>query len=150
MFLRIQLSFIHETHALSSFFTICHLKNRVYFYDFQFSRISLNISLWNFVPVTQILQASVKIDLPNYFSLWTFWWLTFFDSLSLVQPIRLFKPFQQGFWLTYCSVLYESIEHADDTVVRFEIMFVLKFESTAWEFFTIKQINGPWLCSIPF
>ena len=50
------------------------------------------------------------------FELWLF---DIFDSFSLVQPIRLFEPFYQGFWLAYYSVLYESIEHADDTVVRF-------------------------------
>ena len=42
-----------------------------------------------------------------------------FDSFCLVQPIRLFVPFEQGFWLAYCNMLYESIENADDTVVRF-------------------------------
>ena len=31
----------------------------------------------------------------------------------------------------YLSVLYESIEHADDTVVRLGIKFVLKIESNA-------------------
>ena len=36
-------------------------------------------------------------------------------------------------------MLYESIQHADDTVVRFgnkkfEKKFVLKIESNAWEF----------------
>ena len=37
--------------------------------------------------------------------------LTFFDSFSLVQPIRLFQPYYQGFRLAYGSLLYESIEH---------------------------------------
>ena len=29
-----------------------------------------------------------------------------FDNFSPVQPIRLFEPFQQGFWWAHCSVLY--------------------------------------------
>ena len=46
-------------------------------------------------------------------------WFDIFDSLNLVQPIRLFEPVYHGFCLAYCSVLYESIENADDTIVRF-------------------------------
>ena len=33
-----------------------------------------------------------------------------FDSFSLVQPIDLFKPFLQRFWLAYCSMLYENTD----------------------------------------
>ena len=40
--------------------------------------------------------------------------------------------YYKGFWLTYCSVLYESTEHADETVVRFGIKIYLKIESNAW------------------
>ena len=47
------------------------------------------------------------------------WWFDIFDSFCLVQPMRLFEPFWQGFWLAYCSVLCEGIEHAYDTVVQF-------------------------------
>ena len=47
-----------------------------------------------------------------------FRWFDIFDSSSLVQPTRLFEPFWQGLWLAYCSVLYESTEHADDTEDR--------------------------------
>ena len=46
-------------------------------------------------------------------------WFDIFDSFSLVQPIRLFEPFKQGISLAHCSVLNESIEHADNTVVCF-------------------------------
>ena len=41
------------------------------------------------------------------------------DSFSLVRPIRSFEPFYQGSWLAHCNVFYLSIEHADDTFIRF-------------------------------
>ena len=44
-------------------------------------------------------------------------------------------------------MLYESIEHADDAVVRFRNkVFLKKIESNAWEFnefFITKQIEKP-------
>ena len=49
------------------------------------------------------------------------WWFDIFDSFSIVQPIRLFELLKQQFWLPHCTVLHESIEHANDTVVRFGI-----------------------------
>ena len=42
-----------------------------------------------------------------------------FDSFNLVPSIRLFEHLKQGIRLAYCSVLYESIGHIEDTVVRF-------------------------------
>ena len=46
-------------------------------------------------------------------------WFDIFDSFSLFLSIRLVEHLKQGFRLAYCSVLYESIGHTEDTVVRF-------------------------------
>ena len=67
---------------------------------------------------------SVEFDLPNYLSLQTIadcelGWFDIFDSSNLVQPLRLFRLFQQEFWLAYCNVLDESTKHGDIAVVRF-------------------------------
>ena len=70
---------------------------------------------------------SVKFDLPNYCSLQTIvecelWWFFNFDGLTILTALVLYSQsdyLNQGFWLAYGSVLYESIEHADDTIVRF-------------------------------
>ena len=59
------------------------------------------------------------------------WWFNIFDRFSLVRAIRLFEILYQRFWLPYCSVLYESIEHANDTDVHFGIK--IYFESNARE-----------------
>ena len=48
------------------------------------------------------------------------WWLDIFDSVHLVQPIRLLNHSYKDAWYAYCSVLYESKEHADNTDNRFE------------------------------
>ena len=71
-----------------------------------------------------------------------------------VQPIKLFEPFKKDSDWLIVAVLYESIEHADDSVALLEIKFVLKIESNTWEgglingFFTLKQIEKPWMCSV--
>ena len=54
--------------------------------------------------------------------------------------------------MAYCSMLYESIEHADDSVVRFgKKKFVLKLKVMRGEFnefFIIKEIEKSWLCPV--
>ena len=113
-----------KTHALSSLFTNCTVKKTRVFYELRIGRISLNISLSDSVLETKILQAKVLnstaelSQFVNYCRLWTLSMVRYFDSLSLVQPTKLFEPFWQGLWLGYCSVLYESTEHADDTEDR--------------------------------
>ena len=80
------------------------------------------------------------------------WWSDIFDSFNLLQPIRLFETFSQGYWLAYCSVLYECIDHTDDTVVRFwNKFFFRKLKLMLGEFngfFITKQIEKPWPCSV--
>ena len=99
MFLRIsRLSFIHKTHALSSLFSNCHEKKLAGFYEPQFGRISLNISLSDSVLKLETFGESVKFDLPKYFRLWTIAdcelrGFDTFDGFCLVQPIKLFEPF---------------------------------------------------------
>ena len=39
-----------------------------------------------------------------------------FDGLAFLTAVDLYN---QSDYLNHCSVLYESIEHADDTFVRF-------------------------------
>ena len=79
----------------------------------------------------QTIQVWKQLQNVNFDGFWTLmdfelWWFDIFDSFSLVQPIRLFELLQKGFWLVYCSVLYERIEYADDTVVRFGIKVFLE------------------------
>ena len=42
-----------------------------------------------------------------------------FDGLKFLTALILYSQSDCLNWLAYCSVLYESIAHADDTVVRF-------------------------------
>ena len=109
-------SFIKHSHWRVCF--LVYVKKLACFYEPQFGRISLNISLSDSVLDTKKSSGkSVDFDLPiscNYRRMWTLmvfklWWFDIFDSLSLVQPIRLFVPFPVGFWLAYWSVLYENI-----------------------------------------
>ena len=92
------------------------------FYEPQFCWVSLNISLLDSVLETKKLQAQVLNSTRQIFKfstscrMWTLmafelWWFDIFDSFSLVQPIRLFEPFWQGFWLAYCSVFYGSLHN---------------------------------------
>ena len=69
------------------------------FYEPQFGRISLSISLSDPVLETKRLQAKElnstcrTISVSKLLQNVNFDGLTFFDSPSLVQPIRLFEPF---------------------------------------------------------
>ena len=55
----IRLSFIHKTLALNCLFSTCHVKELACFYEPQFGRVSLNISLSDSVLEIKILQAEV-------------------------------------------------------------------------------------------
>ena len=58
--------------------------------------------------------------------------LTFLTALVFYsQSDYLNHSNRNSDWL-YCSVLYESVEHADDTVFALKIRFVLKIESNSW------------------
>ena len=59
MFRWIRLSFIHKTLALNCLFSTCHVKELACFYEPQFGRVSLNISLSDSVLEIKILQAEV-------------------------------------------------------------------------------------------
>ena len=55
--------------------------------------------------------------------------------------------------MAYCGVLYESVEHTNDTVVRIEFKFVLKVESNAWgieriQYFKTNRESVAVLCSV--
>ena len=87
MFLWIWLLFIHKTHTISSLFSNWAVIWSHFLKHFTFSCIK-----------TKNSGNSVKLHLPNFFSLLTIadcelWWFDIFDSPSLVQPIRLFEPF---------------------------------------------------------
>ena len=55
----IWLSFIHETLASNCLFFTCHVKKLTCFYEPQFGRVTLNISLSDSVLETKKLQAEV-------------------------------------------------------------------------------------------
>ena len=59
------LSFIHKTHAVSGFFYHCHAKKLARFYEPQFSRISLNVSLSDSLLRKKPLQAEVIVLNPT-------------------------------------------------------------------------------------
>ena len=106
-----------KTHALSSLFTNCTVKKTRFFYELRIGRISLNISLSDSVLETKILQAKVLnstaelSQFVNYCRLWTLTMVRYFWQLESCSA-------NQGLWLAYCCVLYESTEHADDTEDR--------------------------------
>ena len=100
----IRLSLIYKTLALDCLFSTCHVKKLACFYEPQFGRVSLSISLSDSVLETKRLQAEVLIrpaelfKFLNYCRMWTLmvselWWFDIFDSFCLVQRIRLFEPF---------------------------------------------------------
>ena len=77
MFRCIRLSFIHKTLALNCLFSTCHVKKLACFYEPQFGRVSLSISLSDSVLETKRLQAEVLIrpaelfKFLNYCRMWT-------------------------------------------------------------------------------
>ena len=79
MFLWIQLSLIHITHALSNLFLLLSSNKKfACFYEPQFGWISLNISILDsLLKLKTTSSTRVEFDLPNYFSLWAIaelWW----------------------------------------------------------------------------
>ena len=95
MFLWIRLSFILNTQALCSLFSLCHGKKLARFYEPQFGRISLNISLSDSVfETTKTSGKRFNFDLPNSFNLWTvgdrdLWWFVNFDALKFLTALVL-------------------------------------------------------------
>ena len=129
MFRWIRLSFIQKTLALHSLFsTLSCEKTRVFlraevFFSFLFfirlkfaehftSRFCIRDRNFRQNSICRTILVCNLSQIVNFDGF-------DFDSFCLVQPIRLFVPFEQGFWLAYCNMLCESTEHADDTVVRF-------------------------------
>ena len=95
MFLWIRLSFMLNTQALGSLFSLCHGKKLARFYEPQFGRISLNISLSDSVfETTKTSGKRFNFDLPNSFNLWTvadrdLWWFVNFDALKFLTALVL-------------------------------------------------------------
>ena len=95
MFLWIRLSFMLNTQALCSLFSLCHGKKLARFYEPQFGRISLNISLSDSVfETTKTSGKRFNFDLPNSFNLWTIadrdlWWFVNFDALKFLTALVL-------------------------------------------------------------
>ena len=79
---------------------------------------TLRFCIWDktFWQTCQIRPAELFQCVSNY-KLWTLlvcrlWWFEIFDSFCFVQPVRLFEPSYQGFWLAYCSVLeYKNVKN---------------------------------------
>ena len=128
------------------------LKKLACFYEPQFDRISLNISLLDSVLGTKKASGkSVKIDLPNSFSC-SLWQIVSFDTLTFLTALVLFNNSDylnhsngDSNWLTVACFM--SIEHANDTAIRFENkVFFIKLKVMLREFngiFSIKQIEKP-------
>ena len=121
------------------------------FYEPQFSRNSLNISLSHYVletkkkkththtqkklqekvlnwtcqtnSVCKLLQI-VNFDVYWTLMVWHFWQHSSCSTNHIIEPFL-------GSWYAYWRVLYESIEHADD-IDNLEVKFVLKIESNVW------------------
>ena len=95
MFLWIRLSFMLNTQALCSLFSLCHGKKLARFYEPQFGRISLNISLSDSVfETTKTSGKRFNFDLPNSFNLWTvadrdLWWFANLDALKFLTALVL-------------------------------------------------------------
>ena len=131
MFRWIRLSFIHRTLALNCLFSTCHVKELACFYEPQFGRVSLNISLSDSVLETKRLHGEVL----NY------------SSFLLLQNVNF-----DGLTFLTALVLYSQSDSNRDSdwliVARFVrvwsmlttllsalgIKVVLKIESKAWEF----------------
>ena len=92
------------------------------FYEPQFGRISLNISLSDSVLETKKLQAKVLnltcrgIYVCKLLQNVKFDGFAFLTALVLYNQSDYFNYFNRD---SNCSVLYESIEYTDDTFVRF-------------------------------
>ena len=119
MFLWIRLSFIHKTHALSSLCSSRQVENSWVFisfnsagfrWTFHFQILYLRQNLQENVSNSTCRTISVckQLQIVNLM-VCRLWWFEIFDSLSFVQPVRLFEPSYQGFWLAYCSVLSKNI-----------------------------------------
>ena len=144
MFRWIWLSFIRKTHALSSLFSNCHVKKLTCFYDPQFGRILLNISLSDSVLETKkTLGKRVEFDMKKYFSWQTIadaepWWFENFDGLTFLTALFLFN---RSDYLNYCKkdsdkltimCLMRVQSMVTTLLFALQIKFVLKVESNAW------------------
>ena len=114
---------IHNTRLAQFVF----VKEPASFYEPQFSRNSLNISLSDYILETKkkiqekvlnwtcqtnsVCKLLQYVNFDGYWTLmvWHFWQDSSYSTNQIIEP------FLQGSWYTYWSVLYESIEHADDT-----------------------------------
>ena len=86
MFRWIRLSFIHKTLALKCLFSTCHVKELACFYEPQFGRVSLNISLSDSVLETKRLHAEVL----NYSSFLLLQNVNF-DGLTFLTALVLYS-----------------------------------------------------------
>ena len=87
MFRWIRLSFIHKTLALNCLFSTCHVKELACFYEPQFGRVSLNISLSDSVLETKRLHAEVL----NYSSFFFLLQNVNFDGLTFLTALVLYS-----------------------------------------------------------
>ena len=87
MFRWIRLSFIHKTLALKCLFSTCHVKELACFYEPQFGRVSLNISLSDSVLETKRLHAEVL----NYSSFFFLLQNVNFDGLTFLTALVLYS-----------------------------------------------------------
>ena len=125
MYLWIRLSLVIQHTSCAVFFFV---KELACFYEPQFSRNSLNISLSDYMLETKKKKIQEKglnwtcqtnsvckllqyVNFDGYWTLmvWHFWQDSSYSTNQIIEP------FLQGSWYTYWSVFYESIEHADDT-----------------------------------
>ena len=91
MFRWIRLSFIHKTLALNCLFSTCHVKKLACFYEPQFCRVSLNISLSDSVLETKKLQAEVLNSTCRNIQVFKLLQNVNFDGLTFLTALVLYS-----------------------------------------------------------
>ena len=128
------------------------VKEPACFYEPQFGRKSLNISLSDYMFETKKkkkkkLQEKVLnwtcqtnsvcelLQIVNFDGYWTLMVWNFWQDSSY-STNQIIEPFLQVSWYTYWSVLYESIEHTDDTDywTLFTSILIYLLERALWEY----------------
>ena len=87
----IRLSFIHKTLALNCLFSTCHVKKLACFYEPQFCRVSLNISLSDSVLETKKLQAEVLDSTCRNIQVFKLLQNVNFDGLTFLTALVLYS-----------------------------------------------------------
>ena len=124
------------------------------FYEPQFGRKSLNISLSDYMFETKKKKKQKKklqekvlnwtcetnsvcklLQIVNFDGYWTLMVWNFWQDSSY-STNQIIEPFLQVSWYTYWSVLYESIEHTDDTDywTLFTSILIYLLERALWEY----------------